>query len=822
MSCLLHRLLGSVSSPGYQDDTRKLKEWFRASPRDSWKYLMSEIVKESLPDVTVYHNCSFARARYGARSGDLVDEVHYGEAKSLIMVPASVRVHPFVLLGQSGDGDDGSDHSEGCCESSPTSSSEDTDLNDDLTTSGNTGDDGTGEVVVLDDDVKAGSSLNGGGDAADGISEDPSSEVQNDAPITYDNDADDCDTSYPTFPSQLYDSLPPHYVHLHVLATPLHPLPLVPILCVADEHNIVALMVSAVFQRQALGLDLPVIGILYPTTGSIISVLVAWRDDTTPVPSIRLILSMDCDLPSDGVFDLERTESLCTFVEFLHLASVQVLADLDRDTRQHSMSSFNANCVWRMDDSRDELQSPWRVDIARWARHVYHSASSCIRSVRSEAESTHPMLFVKMGSWSPERELYDKDGAALIDLQHPGIAAWSLDYHVLTVGINQGGVVHDEFPTVFDGIYSLLCPQEVSAPLFPAMAIVSRLVEAMFHSNDDEAAQDAFLVWRALMSWVFEPEASHEALVRLELTITIHTLRCREYDRVVPLLPHAYMPHVALAGLTDDHGILTNDDWRHFVMANEGPRRSLPDNCRPASQELKSVWRHMENLSDTVRAVFEEEATDTDIVMQMEMLADRLTQYPLGCHLDAAISAVDFNFLVEVGTGSGREFVHEIAFFRDTTISDDGAFCLPVLLVKHQAPNLDLEVITRNALRLCCVSAAHFLAVLGIRDFPVYGLITAGRYGYVSAAWCSESNGVLYISDHNTAHYRFDLSTNEGAMRFIGFLHRLRGHAAELKTRFASVRGQLLTRLNTAEGRAALRWTLESQIGEYDLVRELR
>ncbi len=116
----------------------------------------------------------------------------------------------------------------------------------------------------------------------------------------------------------------------------------------------------------------------------------------------------------------------------------------------------------------------------------------------------------------PERELYDKDGAALIDLQHPGIAAWSLDYHVITVGINQGGVVHAEFPTVFDGIYNLLCPEEVSAPLFPATAIVSRLVETMFHSDDDEADQDAFLVWRALMSWGFEPEASHEALVRLE------------------------------------------------------------------------------------------------------------------------------------------------------------------------------------------------------------------------------------------------------------------------------------------------------------------
>ncbi len=97
-------------------------------------------------------------------------------------------------------------------------------------------------------------------------------------------------------------------MHLHLLATPLHPLPLVPILCVADEHNIVALMVSAVFQRQALGLDLPVIGILYPTTGSIISVLVAWRDDTTPVVGISL------SIPCTRILGLTRDSPSLAFV----------------------------------------------------------------------------------------------------------------------------------------------------------------------------------------------------------------------------------------------------------------------------------------------------------------------------------------------------------------------------------------------------------------------------------------------------------------------------------------------------------------------------
>ncbi len=54
-------------------------------------------------------------------------------------------------------------------------------------------------------------------------------------------------------------------------------------------------------------------------------------------------------------------------------------------------------------------------------------------------------------------------------------------------------------------------------------------------------------------------------------------------------------------------------------------------------------------------------------------------------------------------------------------------------------------------------------------------------------------------------------------MRFIAFLNGLQQHAAEMKARFASLRGELLMRMSTAEGRAALRWTLRSQIEEYDL-----
>ena len=76
---------------------------------------------------------------------------------------------------------------------------------------------------------------------------------------------------------------------------------------------------------------------------------------------------------------------------------------------------------------------------------------------------------------------------------------------------------------------------------------------------------------------------------------------------------------------------------------------------------------------------------------------------------------------------------------------------------------------------------------------------------------------MLYIADRNVAFYRFDLSTKEGAIRFIGFLSGLQRHASELKARFESVRDELLTRMRTEDGRAALRWTLRSQIDEYNL-----
>ena len=50
-----------------------------------------------------------------------------------------------------------------------------------------------------------------------------------------------------------------------------------------------------------------------------------------------------------------------------------------------------------------------------------------------------------------------------------------------------------------------------------------------------------------------------------------------------------------------------------------------------------------------------------------------------------------------------------------------------------------------NRQRLNCVSAVQFLASLGIKDFPVYGLATSGQYGHVSSTWFSSADNVRHL-----------------------------------------------------------------------------
>ena len=77
-----------------------------------------------------------------------------------------------------------------------------------------------------------------------------------------------------------YVSMSAAQLQAHLVTSPFHPVPLIPILCVADEKNIMPLLRSALSQEQALGHRLPIIGVRFASSGPpICEVFLASEDD---------------------------------------------------------------------------------------------------------------------------------------------------------------------------------------------------------------------------------------------------------------------------------------------------------------------------------------------------------------------------------------------------------------------------------------------------------------------------------------------------------------------------------------------------------------
>lgn len=74
------------------------------------------------------------------------------------------------------------------------------------------------------------------------------------------------------------------------------------------------------------------------------------------------------------------------------------------------------------------------------------------------------------------------------------------------------------------------------------------------------------------------------------------------------------------------------------------------------------------------------------------------------------------------------------------------SFFLPVLFAEFKRPNntTETQVTAHNQCMMYCVSGAKFLASLGIKDFPVYGLRTVRDEVMLCAAWVSETDEVRF------------------------------------------------------------------------------
>ncbi|OBZ66379.1 hypothetical protein A0H81_13637 [Grifola frondosa] len=143
----------------------------------------------------------------------------------------------------------------------------------------------------------------------------------------------------------------------------------------------------------------------------------------------------------------------------------------------------------------------------------------------------------------------------------------------------------------------------------------------------------------------------------------------------------------------------------------------------------------------------------------------------------------------------------EVSPLNNDDDSDDASgnhLDLPLLLVEYKKKKDISETTARNQ-----------------HHCPVFSMFTSGSQGVLCCAWVSHADQCVYIMERGMTG--FDIATIPGAMRFITFLLRLQSHADELKRRFDEIKEDFLKLLESSEGRAKMKWTMEAQVKEYDI-----
>ncbi|KAI0695695.1 hypothetical protein C8T65DRAFT_729860 [Cerioporus squamosus] len=183
--------------------------------------------------------------------------------------------------------------------------------------------------------------------------------------------------------------------HWHVLS-PLHARPLVPALCVADEVNLIPLMTSTLYQRRALHLSVPVVGILIPQSSTTCKILFGWVDEdpgrARVLPLVHIIAPV-LDRADAGSFDVCVPEDLVQMIRFL--SSLGPYVDTLRSSAQDVDPLYTESLPWRADGyvcniKPDEALKgriwSWLGDVSNRGKKA--QAKSAARSRESTAQLT--------------------------------------------------------------------------------------------------------------------------------------------------------------------------------------------------------------------------------------------------------------------------------------------------------------------------------------------------------------------------------------------------------------------------------------------------
>ncbi|KAG1814313.1 uncharacterized protein BJ212DRAFT_364751 [Suillus subaureus] len=171
----------------------------------------------------------------------------------------------------------------------------------------------------------------------------------------------------------------------------------VPVLLVADSHNIVPLLCSALYQRHVWGISQPVVGLCCSSTGTIATAIFGWLDSDQSeegrMPTAHLALAADIRLdPSIGVFDFSDTRSAISLAQFV-LGLRTHFQDIKDATSIEAVDSLTP-LHWRSDLPEFETQFLGQLDerVASWTHQVHVQTSSSEASSSSNPRTPSPTL----------------------------------------------------------------------------------------------------------------------------------------------------------------------------------------------------------------------------------------------------------------------------------------------------------------------------------------------------------------------------------------------------------------------------------------------
>ncbi|KAG1814311.1 uncharacterized protein BJ212DRAFT_1588349 [Suillus subaureus] len=196
----------------------------------------------------------------------------------------------------------------------------------------------------------------------------------------------------------------------------------VPVLLVADSHNIVPLLCSALYQRHVWGIRQPVVGLCCSSTGTIATAIFGWLDSDqseegrmaspksmhifprSPFlkPTAHLALAADIRLdPSIGVFDFSDTRSAISLAQFV-LGLRTHFQDIKDATSIEAVDSLTP-LHWRSDLPEFETQFLGQLDerVASWTHQVHVQTTRQSSSSSPRTPSTLDTAVVSYETMSP-------------------------------------------------------------------------------------------------------------------------------------------------------------------------------------------------------------------------------------------------------------------------------------------------------------------------------------------------------------------------------------------------------------------------------------